>query len=159
MVEAVREFVGIFTPPRRDDSAGYEPFPEPGEPVFTTHPAFKYDGGLQRALTAYKMQLWFITQNGWSGSATPAARKWVEGETPIPDERRATMIACRGRWLAEEKLLPDTPIGYQFLEGGEAAYRIPRRLDFIRRLFARGDKRQPASAPAPAAKPHALTAD
>ena len=167
----MREFVGLFKPSQIDESAGYEPFPADDEPLFTTHPCFDYDGGMNRALTAYTMQLWFILKNGWDGPAIPAEREWVEGKAPIPATNRAVMKQSRGRWLEKEGLLPDTPIGYQFLEGGPAAWRSPRRLDFIRRLFGRLEKvpaavaKQPVPAVAsarvsasPAGKQHAHSA-
>ena len=146
-----------MTPPRADESAEYKPFPAPGAPVFITHPAFKYDEGLRESLLAYQIQLFLVIQNGWEKPGLVNDKVWLSGEKRIPEKRLVEIMEERAEWLAKKKLLPDTPIGYQFLEGGEAAYRIPRRLDFIRRLFARGGKRQPASAPA--TKQHALTAN
>ena len=136
----MREFVGLFKPSQIDESAGYEPFPADDEPLFASHRAFKYDGGLNLALSAYKIQLWLVIKNGLSGPATPNEREWVEGKAPIPPANRSLIMETRSEWLEDEKLLPDTPIGYQFLEGGPAAWRSPRRLDFVRRLFSRGDK-------------------
>ena len=161
----------LVQPPRTDPTAKYEPFPANGEPIYTTHPAFKYDSALNRTLAAFHIQMWAIVKGGHSGTATPGAQAWLDGEAPIPDADWKIFMRQRAESLLREKLRPDTPIGYQFAAGGAGAWRLPRPLDFVRDLFGRGPKSKstamPAVAPSPVAEPsakmpgkrHALTAD
>ena len=159
----------LIAPPRTDPSAKYEPFPADGEPIYTTHPAFKYDPALNRSLAAFQLEMWAIIQSGLTGPATPGSQAWLAGETPIPADMWEIFEEQRATRLVREKLRPDTPIGYQFAAGGADAWRLPRPLDFVRDLFGRGPKSKSTAMPAatPVAEPpaempskrHALTAD
>ena len=161
----------VAQPPRTDPTAEYEPFPADGEPIYTTHPAFKYDPALNRSLAAYQLQMCYLVLSDNTGPATPAEQAWLDGEAPIPPDKWEVFLKRRAARLAKEKLRPDTPIGYQFAAGGAGAWRLPRPLDFVRDLFGRGPKSKstamPAVAPSPVVEPsaampskrHALTAD
>ena len=159
----------LVQPPRTDPTAKYEPFPANGEPIYTDHPAFKYDPSLNLTLAAIRLGTLLIVGSDQAGSATPGEIAWLAGETPIPADRWEIFEEQRAESLAEEKLRPDTPIGYQFAAGGAGAWRLPRPLDFVRDLFGRGPKSKSTAMPAamPVAEPpteipskrHALTAD
>ena len=140
----------LVQPPRTDPTAEYEPFPADGEPIYTDHPAFKYDSALNRSLAAFQFEMWAIIQSGLTGTATPGSQAWLAGEAPIPADMWEIFEEQRAKSLAEEKLRPDTPIGYQFAAGGADAWRLPRPLDFIRDLFGRGTKSKSTAMPAAA---------
>ena len=94
----------------------YEPFPEPGEPVFANHPAFEYEPALRASLTGASLAMLLAGQNS-EGDGLPTSHDldWLHGEIPIPTDIVEGMRARRETWLEVEGLPADTPIGFLLL--------------------------------------------
>ena len=96
--------------------ADYEPFPEKGQPVFTSHPAFTYDSDLRDELIDTDLYLLLIVKNGGSGTPIDDFKAWLTGKAPIPSVWLDEMLEGRRESLEERGLSPDLPIGWEKLE-------------------------------------------
>ena len=110
---------------REDTDADYEPFPKPGEPVFTSHPAFIYDTELRKLLNTSNLYLLVLVLNKDKETADGVKlsavgldeyRAWVFGETPIPDVWLTRILEKRKKRLVKRGLSPDLQIGWEKLE-------------------------------------------
>ena len=109
----MRKFDMLLTPPEIGGEVAYEPFPEPGEAVYVTHPAFTYDAALSSELQACSLMLAVAIRMGLdkADKADLAEDKaWLSGKIPIPADRLAGLLENRKEWLRLRGQPLDTPI-------------------------------------------------